>query len=141
MQAKLASRLPEGCMWPLRNSVNLKPIYEALEAGADFERHVLPAVEAESKCAFDGGRKIGSWERFVSAIMARVERDRFADRPSTASTMSAQDRETAYRMVLRRYVAEPATWPPGMGARPGEPGCVISADLLGEFNIHPAQSA
>ncbi|MFL5233587.1 MAG: DUF1376 domain-containing protein, partial [Microvirga sp.] len=47
MQAKLAARLPRGCMWPLRNALDLKPIYACLEGGADFERHVLPAVEAE----------------------------------------------------------------------------------------------
>jgi len=28
-----------------------------------------------------------------------------------------------------------------MGPRPGEPGCIISADLLSEFNIHSAQAA
>jgi hypothetical protein len=44
-------------------------------------------------------------------------------------------------MTLRRYVAEPATWPPGMGPRPGESGCIISAGLLSEFNIHSAQAA
>src|SRR5215208_8252895 len=60
MQAKLAARLPRGCMWPLRNALDLKPIYTCLEAGADFERHVLPAVEAEAKCAFDGGSS-GTW--------------------------------------------------------------------------------
>jgi len=44
-------------------------------------------------------------------------------------------------MALKRYVAEPATWPPGMGPRPGEAGCIISADVLAEFNIHAAQAA
>ena len=34
-------------MWPLRNALDLKPIYACLEDGADFERHVLPAVDAE----------------------------------------------------------------------------------------------
>ena len=141
MQAKLAARLPKGCMWPLRNALDLKPIYACLEDGADFERHVLPAVEAESKCAFDGGRKIGSWARFQPAIMAAVERDRLTASKSQAPGLSPEDRERAHRMTLRRYVAEPATWPPGMGPRPGEPGCIISADLLAEFHIHSAQAA
>jgi hypothetical protein len=141
MQAKLAARLPRGCMWPLRNALDLKPIYACLDGGADFERHVLPAVEAEAKCAFDGGRKIGSWARFQLAIMAAVERDRMTASKSQAPGLSPEDRERAHRMTLRRYVAEPATWPPGMGPRPGEPGCIISADLLSEFNIHSAQAA
>ena len=51
-------------------ALDLRPIYACLEGGADFERRVLPAVEAEAKCAFDGGRKIGSWARF------QMERDR-----------------------------------------------------------------
>jgi hypothetical protein len=141
MQAKLAARLPKGCMWPLRNALDLKPIYACLEGGADFERHVLPAVEAEAKCAFDGGRKIGSWARFQTAIMAAVERDRLTAAPPKASRLNPEDRERAHRMTLKRYVAEPATWPPGMGPRPGEAGCIISADLLAEFNIHAAQAA
>jgi len=141
MQAKLAARLPRGCMWPLRNALDLKPIYTCLEAGADFERHVLPAVQAEAKCAFDGGRKIGSWARFQTAIMAAVERDRLTETNAQAPGLSPEDRERAHRMTLKRYVAAPATWPPGMGPRPGEPGCTISADLLAEFNIHAAQAA
>ena len=141
MQAKLAARLPRGCMWPLRNALDLKPIYACLVAGADFERHVLPAVEAEAKCAFDGGRKIGSWARFQTAIMAAVERDRLIASKSQAPGLSPEDRERAHRMTLKRYVAEPATWPPGMGPRPGEYGCIISADLLAEFNIHASQAA
>jgi hypothetical protein len=141
MQAKLAARLPVGCMWPLRNALDLKPIYACLKAGADFERHVLPAVEAEAKCAFDGGRKIGSWERFKVAIMAAVERDRITAARPQAARLSQEDRERAHRMALKRYVAEPATWPPGLGPRPGEPDCTISPDLLAEFNIHAAQAA
>jgi hypothetical protein len=125
----------------LRNALDLKPIYACLEGGADFERHVLPAVEAEAKCAFDGGRKIGSWARFQTAIMAAVERDRLTAAPPKASRLNPEDRERAHRMTLKRYVAEPATWPPGMGPRPGEAGCIISADLLAEFNIHAAQAA
>ena len=92
-------------MWPLRNALDLKPIYACLEDGADFERHVLPAVEAESKCAFDGGRKIGSWARFQTATMAAVERDRLIASKSQAPGLSPEDRERAHRITLKRYVA------------------------------------
>ncbi len=73
--------------------------------------------------------------------LAAVERDRLIASKSQAPGLSPEDRERAHRMTLKRYVAEPATWPPGMGPRPGETGCIISADLLAEFNIHSAQAA
>src|SRR4051812_15922442 len=70
-----------------------------------------------------------------------VERDRLMPSKCQAPGLSPEDRERAHRMTLKRYVAEPATWPPGMGPRPGETGCIVSADLLAEFNIHAAQAA
>ena len=85
--------------------------------------------------------KIGSWARFQTAIMAAVERDRLTAATPPASRLSADDRERAHRMTLKRYVAEPGTWPPGMGPRPSETGCIVSPDLLAEFNIHAAQAA
>src|SRR5829696_4126532 len=75
-----------------------------------------------------------------AAIMAALERDSLTASKSQAPRLSPEDRERAHRMTLKRYVAEPATWPPGMGPRPGEPGCIISADVLAEFNIHSAQA-
>jgi hypothetical protein len=100
-----------------------------------------PLSKLKPSAPLEGGRKIGSWARFTTAIMAAMERDRLTAATPQASRLSPEDRERAHRMTLKRYVAEPATWPPGMGPRPGETGCIISADLLAEFNIHSAQAA
>lgn len=76
LRAKLVAQLPDGCTWPVRNSLALQPIRQAMDEGADLERHVLPAIRFEAEQARQGGRRISTWAAFTTAILARMERER-----------------------------------------------------------------
>lgn len=111
------------------------PIDALIDEGYDLERQILPVIRA----AAAKGRTWTTWRYFVAAI--REQNDvgepalpRSAEAPTT---MSAADKESGERAILRRWKESPHTWPASMGPRPGENGCRISPKILAEFDVQP----
>ncbi|MBA1156914.1 DUF1376 domain-containing protein [Microvirga mediterraneensis] len=126
MQARMLAELPPGVDWPIRISVKLQPIFECLEAGADFEKHVLPVIHEEAKNAHAAGRKLSSWENVVPQIMAAVEREK---RPSPTKADTGFTDEMWDRALegwkRTKY------WPYGKWSlAPDMPGCKVPAHIL-----------
>lgn len=126
MQARMLAELPSGVDWPIRISVKLQPIFECLEAGADFETHVLPVIHEEAKHAHAAGRKLSSWENVVPQIMAAVEREK---RPAPAKTESIFTDEIWSKAI--EGWKRSGYWPYGKWSlAPDMPGCKVPKHIL-----------
>jgi hypothetical protein len=85
--------------------------------------------------------KQGFRPRYYSQLVGWIRRaaqDRLAKAPAkrtAAEPISPSDRDDGFRLMLRRFREYPGTWPPKMGNRPDEPGCVIPAHILAEFGF------
>jgi uncharacterized protein YdaU (DUF1376 family) len=126
MQARMLAELPSGVDWPIRISMKLQPIFECLEAGADFEKHVLPVIHEEAKNAHAAGRKLFSWDNVVPQIMAAVEREK---RPAQAKqddvfTDEVWDRAITGWKRTKHWSYGKWSLPPDM------PGCKIPQHVL-----------
>jgi hypothetical protein len=126
MQARMLAELPSGVDWPIRISMKLQPIFECLEAGADFEKHVLPVIHEEAKNAHAAGRKLFSWDNVVPQIMAAVEREK---RPAPAKqdevfTDDLWDRAITGWKRTKHWSYGKWSLPPDM------PGCKIPQHVL-----------
>lgn len=88
LRAKLLACLPADKDWPIRLALDMRPIREAMAAGADLDRHVMPVVEAEGRSAAAGGRRLFRWANVSPQILAAVEREK-RPAPSAAPAQSA----------------------------------------------------
>ncbi|NBJ13321.1 YdaU family protein [Microvirga arsenatis] len=126
MQARMLAELPPGVDWPIRISMKLQPIFECLEAGADFEKHVLPVIHEEAKNAHAAGRKLFSWENVVPQIMAAVERDRKPAQPKQDNVFTDEVWSRAIEGYKRTRHWSYGKW----SMPPDDPACSIPTHIL-----------
>ncbi|MFC4172659.1 YdaU family protein [Microvirga sp. GCM10011540] len=126
MQARMLAELPPGVDWPIRISMDLRPIFACLEAGADFEKHILPTIHEEARLAHAGGRKLFKWENVTPQIMAAVEREK---RPTDRKDQNGFTDE-AWGQIIERW-KRTGLWSYGKWSLPPDfPGCSIPAHVL-----------
>jgi len=126
MQARMLAELPPGVDWPIRISMDLRPIFACLEAGADFEKHILPTIHEEARLAHAGGRKLFKWENVAPQIMAAVEREK---RPTDRKDQNGFTDE-AWSQIIERW-KRTGLWSYGKWSLPPDfPGCSIPAHVL-----------
>jgi hypothetical protein len=131
MQARMLAELPPGVDWPIRISVKLQPIFECLEAGADFEKHVLPVIHEEAKNAHAAGRKLFSWENVVPQIMAAVERDKRPAQPAQNDVFTDEVWNRAIEGWKRTKY-----WPYGKWSLPPDMrGCKVPPHVLAAHGL------
>ncbi|WP_201829615.1 YdaU family protein [Microvirga zambiensis] len=133
----------------LRGLVQDQPLMLALdthEIKALIDDGITSAdIEAGISAALKENFRARSWRQMVGWVR-RAAQDRLAKAPKasagqTASQPDAKQLDDGYRFMLRRFKEFPGTWPPKAGPRPGEPGCMIPAHILAEFNFHAARAA
>jgi len=138
LRAKLVARLPEGCLWPVRNALNITDIRRVLEAGADLDRHVLPAVEFEAAAAHREGRRISTWAPFVTAILARMEREMVVKSTPRLGALT----EEWWRAEVRHWRKTGGQWSNyDVSEPPDHPKTQVPAKILAEFGLAPGRAA
>lgn len=99
---ELHSRLVEACNGSLDNPVNCLGLLSMatpqmwLERGADFERDVIPTLEAAGKKYH--GKRIRDWSYFTGMVADAVEKRRAPMKPGKAAPPRETDRERRARI-------------------------------------------
>lgn len=133
MHPRLLAALPEGVSWPVVTSLNVRPILECLNGGADFERHVLPTVASYGRQIRGAGKKIFGWEEVARQIMAVVERERAPAPATPVETVPDElwSRAVAHYRRSGEWMLENRSTPPD------SPRTRVPAAILAEHGYGP----